>query len=134
MHDLCCKVCVCGGEGSIIIVTIDITCTGEFVPYTGAKHAPVYWMCSVTFGRAGVPSEADTDREREYRAAVWLQSWVRGYRVRDRFRRLHQLAVVIQRHWRGYLGRRYYRRLLQVGHGATSQLCFFLILSSFPQD
>ncbi|XP_043200020.1 spermatogenesis-associated protein 17-like [Amphibalanus amphitrite] len=57
--------------------------------------------------------EADTDRAREYRAAVRLQSWVRGYRIRDRLRRLHQLAAVIQRHWRGYLGRRYYRRLLQ---------------------
>ena len=57
--------------------------------------------------------EADTDRVREYRAAVQLQSWVRGYRVRDQFRRLHSQAVVIQRHWRGYLGRRYYRRLLQ---------------------
>ena len=66
-------------------------------------------------------SEADSARVLEYRAAVRLQSWVRGYRVRHRYRELHRRAAVVQRHWRGYLGRRHYRRLLQVSCCRTAE-------------
>ncbi|XP_037091210.1 spermatogenesis-associated protein 17-like [Pollicipes pollicipes] len=57
--------------------------------------------------------EADRVRVHEYEAAVHLQSWFHGCRVRDRLHQLDLKAVVIQQHWRGYLGRRSYRRLLQ---------------------
>ena len=49
-------------------------------------------------------------RRRRLRAAVLLQSWVRGWLARQRYRRL-RAAVALQRHTRGWLARRWCRRL-----------------------
>ena len=59
-------------------------------------------------------SEADSASSREYNAAVQIQSWFRGCRVRAYLAHLHASAVIIQRNFRGHLGREEYRRLLEV--------------------
>jgi hypothetical protein len=50
----------------------------------------------------------------EYRAAVLIQSWFRGCRVRAYNSHLHAMALIIQRNFRGHLGRMEYRRRLEV--------------------
>ncbi|XP_002129077.2 spermatogenesis-associated protein 17 [Ciona intestinalis] len=48
---------------------------------------------------------AEAHRVLEYNAAVKIQSWYRGLRVRHYIRHLNASAVHIQRYWRGYMGR-----------------------------
>ncbi|XP_014673746.1 PREDICTED: spermatogenesis-associated protein 17-like [Priapulus caudatus] len=57
-------------------------------------------------------NEAQIQREKEYRAAVKVQSWFRGLRVRAYLRYLNDSAVHIQKIWRGYVGRKMYRQHL----------------------
>eukprot|EP01136_Pigoraptor_vietnamica_P006145 Opistho-1_new@38711 len=51
-------------------------------------------------------SEADAAREREYHAAVRIQSAWRGFHVRRHLKFLAERAIVIQRYYRGLVGRR----------------------------
>uniref|UniRef100_A0A8B9G6H8 Spermatogenesis associated 17 n=1 Tax=Amazona collaria TaxID=241587 RepID=A0A8B9G6H8_9PSIT len=45
----------------------------------------------------------DEERKIEYKAAVKIQSWFQGCRVRSYLRYLNQMAIIIQRWWRGYV-------------------------------
>ncbi|XP_029449046.1 spermatogenesis-associated protein 17 [Rhinatrema bivittatum] len=51
---------------------------------------------------------AENYRIIEYNAAVKIQSWLQGCRVRAYIRSLHRMATIIQKTWRGFLGRKYY--------------------------
>lgn len=55
---------------------------------------------------------ADQYRELEYNAAVKIQSWYRGMRVREYLKHVNNAAITIQRSFRGYSGRKKYRKLL----------------------
>ena len=57
---------------------------------------------------------ASDNVEREYCAAMKIQSWFRGERVRAYLRYLHECATLIQKCYRGHLGRKLYRRRLKV--------------------
>ncbi|KAL5474824.1 hypothetical protein EMCRGX_G026843 [Ephydatia muelleri] len=57
--------------------------------------------------------DAEKFRESEFNAALKIQSWYRGCRLRAYVRRLHKCALVIQRNYRGRLGRNRYRRRLK---------------------
>uniref|UniRef100_A0A8C6ZSJ8 Uncharacterized protein n=1 Tax=Nothoprocta perdicaria TaxID=30464 RepID=A0A8C6ZSJ8_NOTPE len=57
----------------------------------------------------------DEKRKKQYKAAVKIQSWFRGCRVRAYIRYLNKVIVVIQKWWRGYQGRRYFRKMVEVG-------------------
>ena len=59
-------------------------------------------------------SEADSASEVEYRAAVRIQSWFRGCRVRAYLAHLHACAGIIERNFRGHMGREEYRKRLEV--------------------
>ncbi|KAF5403601.1 Spermatogenesis-associated protein 17 [Paragonimus heterotremus] len=48
----------------------------------------------------------------EYNAAVRIQAWFRGIRIRCYLKFLNGCCVTIQKLWRGFLGRRVYRRML----------------------
>ena len=54
-------------------------------------------------------NEVEIYRELEYSAAVKIQSWFRGARVRAYLKYLDINAIEIQRKWRGFLGRKKYR-------------------------
>uniref|UniRef100_A0A672VE57 Spermatogenesis associated 17 n=1 Tax=Strigops habroptila TaxID=2489341 RepID=A0A672VE57_STRHB len=56
----------------------------------------------------------DEERKIEYKAAIKIQSWFRGCRVRAYLRYLNQMVIIIQRWWRGYLGRKHFRRMVKV--------------------
>ncbi|XP_038617105.1 spermatogenesis-associated protein 17 [Tachyglossus aculeatus] len=56
---------------------------------------------------------ADEYRKGDHKAAVLIQSWFRGCRVRAYIRYLHQKMTVIQKWWRGYLGRKYFRQMVK---------------------
>lgn len=58
--------------------------------------------------------EAADAIEKEYNAAVKIQSWFRGCRVRAYLEHLRVAAIVIQRNYRGHVGRAEYRRKLKV--------------------
>uniref|UniRef100_A0A663FB37 Spermatosis associated 17 n=1 Tax=Aquila chrysaetos chrysaetos TaxID=223781 RepID=A0A663FB37_AQUCH len=55
----------------------------------------------------------DEDRKIEYKAAVKIQSWFRGCRVRAYLRYLNKMVIFIQKWWRGYRSRRYFRKMIQ---------------------
>ncbi|XP_011403289.1 PREDICTED: spermatogenesis-associated protein 17-like [Amphimedon queenslandica] len=57
--------------------------------------------------------EAEDWREKEYNAAIKIQSWFRGCRVRAYLRYLNECAVIIQKTYRGHYGRRQYREYLK---------------------
>ncbi|XP_015448247.1 spermatogenesis-associated protein 17 isoform X2 [Pteropus alecto] len=56
----------------------------------------------------------DVFRKKEYDAAVKIQSWFRGCRVRAYIRFLHRVAIIIQKCWRGYLGRQHYQLIVKI--------------------
>ncbi|KAK6999774.1 spermatogenesis-associated protein 17 [Biomphalaria glabrata] len=58
-------------------------------------------------------NEAERCRHTEYTAAVKIQSWFRGTRVRAYLRYLSKCATTIQKHWRGVLSRKYCRGLVK---------------------
>ncbi|XP_039739319.1 spermatogenesis-associated protein 17 isoform X1 [Pteropus medius] len=60
----------------------------------------------------------DVFRKKEYDAAVKIQSWFRGCRVRAYIRFLHRVAIIIQKCWRGYLGRQHYQLIVKLAYYA----------------
>ncbi|XP_019746357.1 spermatogenesis-associated protein 17 isoform X1 [Hippocampus comes] len=54
----------------------------------------------------------EATRQQEYRAALRIQSWFRGYRVRFYIRHLHEKAVIIQKIWRGFRARARCRQMV----------------------
>uniref|UniRef100_A0A8C6X5R0 Uncharacterized protein n=1 Tax=Naja naja TaxID=35670 RepID=A0A8C6X5R0_NAJNA len=56
----------------------------------------------------------DEYRKTEYYAAVKIQSWFRGCKVRAYIRYLNKMMVFIQKWWRGYQGRKKFRKMLEV--------------------
>nr|CAH8875092.1 unnamed protein product [Trichobilharzia regenti] len=54
----------------------------------------------------------DTHRLSEYNAAVKIQAWFRGIRIRCYLKFINKCTIVIQKTWRGYLGRKHYRLVL----------------------
>ncbi|XP_032845380.2 spermatogenesis-associated protein 17 isoform X2 [Tyto alba] len=56
----------------------------------------------------------DEDRKIEYKAAVKIQSWFRGCRVRAYLRHLNKMAIFIQKWWRGYRSRRYFSKMVEI--------------------
>ncbi|XP_062461955.1 spermatogenesis-associated protein 17 isoform X6 [Pezoporus occidentalis] len=58
----------------------------------------------------------DEERKIEYKAAVKIQSWFQGCRVRSYLRYLNQMAIVIQRWWRGYLSRKHFRKMVKTAY------------------
>ncbi|KAM4693916.1 spermatogenesis-associated protein 17 isoform 2-T2 [Discoglossus pictus] len=59
---------------------------------------------------------AEENRIKEYNAAVKIQSWFRGCRVRAYLRYLNKMMIVIQKWWRGYLARRFYRSQVKTAY------------------
>ncbi|XP_072266571.1 spermatogenesis-associated protein 17 [Pyxicephalus adspersus] len=59
---------------------------------------------------------ADENRLAEYNAAVVIQSWFRGSRVRAHLRHLNRMVNVIQKWWRGYLARKYFRNKVKTAY------------------
>ncbi|KAL9959002.1 hypothetical protein ACROYT_G036083 [Oculina patagonica] len=57
--------------------------------------------------------DAEEQRNREFQAALKIQCWFRGTKVRAYLKFLHFCATTIQRHFRGHKGREIYRRLVQ---------------------
>ncbi|KQK73651.1 spermatogenesis-associated protein 17 [Amazona aestiva] len=58
----------------------------------------------------------DEERKIEYKAAVKIQSWFQGCRVRSYLRYLNQMAIIIQRWWRGYLSRKHFRKMVKTAY------------------
>ncbi|GAB0187414.1 spermatogenesis-associated protein 17 [Grus japonensis] len=58
----------------------------------------------------------DEDRKIEYKAAVKIQSWFRGCRVRAYLRYLTKMVIFIQKWWRGYRSRRYFRKMVETAY------------------
>ncbi|NXC50685.1 SPT17 protein, partial [Penelope pileata] len=58
----------------------------------------------------------DEDRKIAYKAAVKIQSWFRGCRVRAYLRHLNKMVITIQKWWRGYLSRRYFRKMIETAY------------------
>ncbi|KAM9000446.1 spermatogenesis-associated protein 17 isoform 2-T2 [Sarcophilus harrisii] len=67
---------------------------------------------------------ADGHRKKEYDAAVKIQSWFRGCRVRAYIRYLHKMMTIIQKWWRGYLGRKQYRQMVKTAY-LTMKMNFY---------
>lgn len=57
--------------------------------------------------------DAEEERDREFQAALKIQCWFRGTKVRAYLKFLHHCARTIQRHFRGHKGREIYRQLVQ---------------------
>ncbi|BFZ07076.1 hypothetical protein BsWGS_10115 [Bradybaena similaris] len=57
-------------------------------------------------------SQAFAARSYEYAAAVRIQAWFRGIRVRVYLKYLNNRATQIQKIWRGFLARKFYKILL----------------------
>lgn len=55
-------------------------------------------------------------RKHEYYAAVKIQSWFRGCKVRAYIRYLNKMMVYIQKWWRGYLGRKKFRKMVETAY------------------
>ncbi|NXP50619.1 SPT17 protein, partial [Heliornis fulica] len=58
----------------------------------------------------------DENRKREYKAAIKIQSWFRGCRVRAYLRYLNKMVILIQKWWRGYRSRRYFRKMVETAY------------------
>ncbi|XP_043915706.1 spermatogenesis-associated protein 17 [Protopterus annectens] len=69
---------------------------------------------------------ADENRRKEYNAAMKIQSWIRGCKVRSHIRFLHRKAKVIQKIWRGYIGRKHFR--------ATLKTAYFIMKMNFYNE
>ncbi|XP_008944858.1 PREDICTED: spermatogenesis-associated protein 17, partial [Merops nubicus] len=59
---------------------------------------------------------ADEYRKIEYKAAVKIQSWFRGCRVRAYLRYLIKMVISIQKWWRGYRSRRHFRKMVETAY------------------
>ncbi|XP_004461752.2 spermatogenesis-associated protein 17 [Dasypus novemcinctus] len=61
-------------------------------------------------------SFVDKFRKRENDAAIKIQSWFRGCKVRAYLRYLHKQVTIIQKWWRGYVGRKKYQLLVKIAY------------------
>ncbi|XP_049724130.1 spermatogenesis-associated protein 17 isoform X3 [Elephas maximus indicus] len=61
-------------------------------------------------------SVADRFRKQENEAAIKIQSWFRGCKVRAYIRYLHRRVTIIQKWWRSYLGRQHYQLIVKVAY------------------
>uniref|UniRef100_A0A673BUR0 Spermatogenesis associated 17 n=1 Tax=Sphaeramia orbicularis TaxID=375764 RepID=A0A673BUR0_9TELE len=59
---------------------------------------------------------AEESRQREHRAAVQIQSWFRGCKVRAYLSHLHTKAVIIQKIWRGFTARSRFRQMVKAAY------------------
>nr|XP_015199595.1 PREDICTED: spermatogenesis-associated protein 17 isoform X1 [Lepisosteus oculatus] len=59
---------------------------------------------------------AEENRGKENSAAVQIQSWFRGCRVRAYLRHLNRKATIIQKIWRGYTARMLYRQMIKTAY------------------
>uniref|UniRef100_A0A8C5TH81 Spermatogenesis associated 17 n=1 Tax=Malurus cyaneus samueli TaxID=2593467 RepID=A0A8C5TH81_9PASS len=73
-------------------------------------------LCRVKSEKSGEKNSKaiDEERIRKYKAALKIQSWFRGCRVRVYLRYLNKMAVLMQKCWRGYLRRKYFRETVEV--------------------
>ncbi|XP_054840757.1 spermatogenesis-associated protein 17 isoform X2 [Eublepharis macularius] len=58
----------------------------------------------------------DEYRQMEYYAAVKIQSWFRGCKVRAYIRYLNKMMIFIQKWWRGYQGRKQFRKMVETAY------------------
>ncbi|XP_038252622.1 spermatogenesis-associated protein 17 isoform X5 [Dermochelys coriacea] len=58
----------------------------------------------------------DEYRKAEHNAAVRIQSWFRGCRVRAYIRYLNKMMITIQKWWRGYQGRKHWRKMVETAY------------------
>ncbi|XP_053164986.1 LOW QUALITY PROTEIN: spermatogenesis-associated protein 17 [Hemicordylus capensis] len=58
----------------------------------------------------------DEFRKTEHYAAVKIQSWFRGCKVRAYIRFLNKMMVFIQKWWRGYQGRKKFRKMVETAY------------------
>ncbi|XP_060564371.1 spermatogenesis-associated protein 17-like isoform X1 [Ruditapes philippinarum] len=54
-------------------------------------------------------NKAEIERLQEFSAAVRVQAWFRGARVRVYMKHINNCATEIQRKWRGFMGRNFFR-------------------------
>lgn len=58
-------------------------------------------------------NEADHERQREFEAAIRIQSWWRGTQLRKYIVFLHKSATVVQSAYRGFKGRNKYQQIVK---------------------
>ncbi|XP_039386801.1 spermatogenesis-associated protein 17 isoform X2 [Mauremys reevesii] len=58
----------------------------------------------------------DEYRKAEHNAAVRIQSWFRGCRIRAYIRYLNKMMIIIQKWWRGYQGRKHFRKMVETAY------------------
>ncbi|XP_054626753.1 spermatogenesis-associated protein 17 [Dunckerocampus dactyliophorus] len=58
----------------------------------------------------------ETHKRAKFRAAIRIQSWFRGHRVRFYIRHLHEKAVIIQKTWRGFIARAHFRQMVMAAY------------------
>ncbi|XP_004700204.1 spermatogenesis-associated protein 17 [Echinops telfairi] len=61
-------------------------------------------------------SVVDQFRKKETDAAIKIQSWFRGCKVRAYIRLLHKGVTVIQKWWRGFLNRQHYQLVVKIAY------------------
>ncbi|KAM6280443.1 spermatogenesis-associated protein 17 isoform 2-T2 [Porphyrio hochstetteri] len=76
-------------------------------------QAKLSWLREEYFRRN---RSIDEDRKREYKAAVKIQSWFRGCRVRAYLRYLTKMVIFIQKWWRGYRSRRSFSKMVETAY------------------
>ncbi|XP_062864141.1 spermatogenesis-associated protein 17 isoform X2 [Trichomycterus rosablanca] len=59
---------------------------------------------------------AEENRQTENEAAIKIQSWIRGCRVRAYLHYLHRNATVIQKTWRAFMARQHFRQRLKTAY------------------
>ncbi|XP_076155975.1 spermatogenesis-associated protein 17 [Alosa pseudoharengus] len=70
---------------------------------------------------------AEENRKRENAAAVKIQSWIRGCRVRAYVRYLSRNAVIIQKIWRGFAARAVFRQMQEAAYLARRMKFYTLM-------
>ncbi|XP_072546628.1 spermatogenesis-associated protein 17 [Salminus brasiliensis] len=59
---------------------------------------------------------AEENRQRENEAAIKIQSWFKGCRVRAYLSHIHRKATVIQKTWRGFTARQHFRERVKTAY------------------
>uniref|UniRef100_H3CDU8 Spermatogenesis associated 17 n=2 Tax=Tetraodon nigroviridis TaxID=99883 RepID=H3CDU8_TETNG len=60
--------------------------------------------------------QAEETRKEENDAAVVIQSWFRGCKVRSYISHLLEKAIIIQRIWRGFRARAHFRQMVKTAY------------------
>ncbi|KAF7655018.1 hypothetical protein LDENG_00061930, partial [Lucifuga dentata] len=58
-------------------------------------------------------SQAEENRQKENQAAIQIQSWFRGCKVRAYLSHLHKKATIIQKIWWGFTARAHFRQIVK---------------------